>query len=72
LSSDEDVAGCKLFQRGCGYFTKPFVLVENPKTDPKAYVMQAESAAVVFPRTGKHERVFNITMIEKPPFYSTY
>ena len=72
LSADADVAGCQLFQRGCDYFTRPFVLVENPKTDPKAYIMQAESAAVVFPKTGKHERVFNITMVEKPPFYSTY
>ena len=72
LSHSEDVSGCKLFQEGTDLLTQPFILIETPSSDPQVYLMQAEAASISFPKTGKNERVFNITMAEKPPFRSSY
>ena len=52
--------------------SKPFILIENPSTNPTAYIMVDQSASMAFSQTNKNERVFNLTMVEKPPFYSSY
>ena len=72
LSSSIDVDACVKFSQDTEMFSKPFILIENPSTNPTAYIMVAQSASMAFSQTNKNERVFNLTMVEKPPFYSSY
>tara|TARA_R110000765_G_C18891832_1_gene603146 strand:- start:201 stop:1340 length:1140 start_codon:yes stop_codon:yes gene_type:complete len=51
--------------------TKPFVYIETPTTDPKAYLMTMETPALVFPKLGPYERQLSFSMIEQPPFLAS-
>jgi hypothetical protein len=52
-------------------FTKPVLWVEDPSSDPTAYIMLPESPTLSVPLQGPVERVFGVNLDELPPYRSS-
>lgn len=48
--------------------TKPFVYIEKPSSDPKAFMMVLDTTVLEFPNVGPFERQLSFSMTEQPPF----
>ena len=68
ISSSAEIAVIENWWNAIEEGTKPFVYIEKPSSDPKAYLMTIDSTVLEFPNVGPFERQLSFSMTEQPPF----
>ena len=71
LDSADEIAAVETWWKECNHGKNPFWWIETPKSDPRAYYMQAVNASLDFPQdTGVSARTLTLDMVEQKPFWA--